>query len=413
MNLLRSSALAAVLAFSSATIALPPAAQAQLAVGISVGFAPPPLPVYVQPAPPGPGYIWTPGYWGWDPVVYDYYWIPGTWVFAPSPGLLWTPAWWGWSDGVYLFHAGYWGPEVGFYGGIVYGFGYDGVGYDGGYWRGRSFYYNSAVNNLAGARFANVYSRPMVVNRRMTASFNGPGGIAARPSQRQLAAATRGGRVAPTAMQVRNMRAAEARPAMRASANRGAPPLAATARPGAFSGRGVVRASEAGGAWRPPAQALARQQQAHNGQARPAGRESLAAQGLNERRGEAGRSPPSGAQQTLGRSEQAARAEHAGRGGNPGRAEHMGRSEGAGRAESARRMQGAEPGRAQERPSYRFGGASEARPQFEERGGPAQGGFERRGGGAPPERAGGPHGGGGHEAAQGGERKREGGPHGG
>ena len=32
-------------------------------VFISVGFAPPALPVYTQPICPGDGYIWTPGYW--------------------------------------------------------------------------------------------------------------------------------------------------------------------------------------------------------------------------------------------------------------------------------------------------------------------------------------------------------------
>ena len=34
-------------------------------VVISVGIAPPVLPVYVQPACPGDGYIWTPGYWAY------------------------------------------------------------------------------------------------------------------------------------------------------------------------------------------------------------------------------------------------------------------------------------------------------------------------------------------------------------
>ena len=28
---------------------------------------------------PGPGYIWTPGYWAYDPAD-GYYWVPGTWV---------------------------------------------------------------------------------------------------------------------------------------------------------------------------------------------------------------------------------------------------------------------------------------------------------------------------------------------
>jgi len=40
----------------------------------------------------------------------------------------------GWRDGGFFFNDGYWGPEVGFYGGINYGFGYFGEGYGGGRW---------------------------------------------------------------------------------------------------------------------------------------------------------------------------------------------------------------------------------------------------------------------------------------
>ena len=100
-------------------LALPFASFAQ--VNISVGIAPPALPVYEQPACPAAGYIWTPGYWAWDQ---DYYWVPGVWVPPPRVGLLWTPAWWGWNNGAYVFNQGYWGPRVGFYGGINYGWGY-------------------------------------------------------------------------------------------------------------------------------------------------------------------------------------------------------------------------------------------------------------------------------------------------
>jgi hypothetical protein len=34
-------------------------------VYISVGFAPPVLPVYEQPPCPEPGWLWTPGYWAY------------------------------------------------------------------------------------------------------------------------------------------------------------------------------------------------------------------------------------------------------------------------------------------------------------------------------------------------------------
>src|SRR5215831_20452030 len=222
MKPLQSAAIALAIAFGSGVAAIPPSAQAYVSVGISVGFAPPPLPIYAQPPIPGPDYIWTPGYWGWDPVVYDYYWIPGTWIVAPAPGLLWTPAWWGWTDGAYLFHAGYWGPQVGFYGGVVYGFGYDGVGYQGGYWQGDRFYYNQAVNNVSGGRVATVFSRPVTINRFSTASFNGPGGVNARATAQQLAA-ERGQRLGPTAMQARNASAAARVPTLRVAVNHGAP----------------------------------------------------------------------------------------------------------------------------------------------------------------------------------------------
>src|SRR5258707_15381659 len=92
------------------------AALAEVSIGVSVRVGPPAIPVYTQPFCPGPNYIWTPGYWAYSPA--GYYWVPGTWVLAPSPGLLWTPGYWGWGGAGYLWHEGYWGPHVGFYGGV-------------------------------------------------------------------------------------------------------------------------------------------------------------------------------------------------------------------------------------------------------------------------------------------------------
>lgn len=143
----------------------PSPAVAQVSIGISVNIAPPILPVYVQPALPAPGYIWTPGYWAWDPVVADYFWVPGAWVTPPRVGLLWTPGYWGWGNGVYFFHTGYWGPRIGFYGGVNYGFGYFGNGYSGGHWIGNSFAYNTAVNHV----------NPAVVNHSYAESVAGQG----------------------------------------------------------------------------------------------------------------------------------------------------------------------------------------------------------------------------------------------
>jgi hypothetical protein len=75
--------------------------------------------------------------------------------------LYWTPPYWAWTDGDYTFYPGFWGPTVGFYGGIDYGFGYAGVGYDGGFWRNNQFVYDSAVNNFGSANIVNAYSRPV------------------------------------------------------------------------------------------------------------------------------------------------------------------------------------------------------------------------------------------------------------
>ena len=43
--------------------------------GIEANQPPPPLPVYAQPACPGDGYLWTPGYWNYASA--GYYWVPG------------------------------------------------------------------------------------------------------------------------------------------------------------------------------------------------------------------------------------------------------------------------------------------------------------------------------------------------
>ena len=154
--------------------------SANAGVFISVGFAPPPLPVYEQPPCPEPGLMWTPGYWAYGDD--GYYWVPGTWVPAPEPGYLWTPPYWGWENGLYLFHRGYWGPHVGYYGGVNYGFGYGGIGFVGGEWRGGHFAYNTAVMHLGfhgGMTFFDRgrVDRGYVARDSRIAYSGGPGGI--------------------------------------------------------------------------------------------------------------------------------------------------------------------------------------------------------------------------------------------
>ena len=238
------------LIFGMLMISFSVAAFAQIGIGISVSFGPPPLPVYEQPVCPGSGYLWTPGYWGWSDDD-GYYWVPGTWVTAPEPGLLWTPGYWGWNDGAYVWNDGYWGPEVGFYGGIDYGFGYTGQGFYGGEWRGGSFYYNSAVMNVRGAHITNVYEKTVVVNNNHVSYNGGQGGVAARPSpqQEQYAHAHH---TEPLPAQRQQAKEASQNRAFFASQNHGRPAIAATAKPGDFKTH-VVAARAAGGAYHPPA----------------------------------------------------------------------------------------------------------------------------------------------------------------
>ncbi|MGB7888025.1 MAG: hypothetical protein WBL55_16795, partial [Xanthobacteraceae bacterium] len=216
----------------------------------NIATAPPELPVYEQPPIPAPGYIWAPGYWRFGSE--GYFWVPGTWVLPPMVGTLWTPGYWGWREGVYVWNAGYWGLHVGFYGGINYGFGYGGVGYEGGRWNNGVFAYNRTINNFGGVRITNVYSQTVVVHNEVRVSFNGgSGGISARPTPEEEVAAHEQ-HVPPTAAQTQHQQAASSNQALLASENHGQPAIAATAKPGEFSGSGVVAAKEANlGAVRP------------------------------------------------------------------------------------------------------------------------------------------------------------------
>lgn len=53
----------------------------------------PPRPVYERRiAPPGAGYVWTPGYHRWNGRAYE--WYGGRWVLPPRPRAVWVPAHW-------------------------------------------------------------------------------------------------------------------------------------------------------------------------------------------------------------------------------------------------------------------------------------------------------------------------------
>jgi len=210
--------------------------QARAGVFISVGFAPPALPVYVQPPLPAPGFIWTPGYWAYGDA--GYYWVPGVWVHPPSVGLLWTPGYWGFAGGVYGWNAGYWGPHVGFYGGVNYGFGYGGVGFVGGEWRGGVFAYNSAVANFGSVHVTNVYENRTIVEQNTIVnanhvSFNGGSGISAHPSPMEMQAEHED-HIQPTPNQMRHQNFAAQDRSQLASVNNGHPTTMAASNIGSY-----------------------------------------------------------------------------------------------------------------------------------------------------------------------------------
>jgi WXXGXW repeat (2 copies) len=199
-------------------------------IGISISLAPPELPTYEQPLCPGDGYLWIPGYWAYADADTGYYWVPGAWVMAPEPNFLWTPGYWGWGGNGYAFNEGYWGLHVGFYGGVSYGYGYFGEGYEGGRWQDGHFFYNRSVNNVNITNIHNVYNTTIVHNNENRVSYNGgTGGIERRPTA-QEESFSHERHVPPVAAQNEHAQAARANPEQRASVIHGSP-VAAAARP--------------------------------------------------------------------------------------------------------------------------------------------------------------------------------------
>jgi len=219
-----------------------PPASAQVSIGASLNFGsvwvnigPPPLPYYAPPPPPQPNYAFMPGYWAWGPG--GYYWVPGTWVAAYQPGYYWTPGYWGYDGYSYGWNPGYWGTQVGYYGGINYGGGYYGNGYSGGRWQGRNWQYNSAVYPV-NRRWSN-YNNYVYANRNGVSnysagttrySYNGRGGIQARPSAGQVAFA-RQSHVAFTPAQREHVQVAASNRNFYSSVNHGRPAQVTAARP--------------------------------------------------------------------------------------------------------------------------------------------------------------------------------------
>ena len=209
-----------------------------------VSVAPPPLPSYEQPAIPAQGYIWVPGFWAWRKSVPDYFWVPGTWVQPPQPGLLWTPPYWSRVDGGYAFHSGYWATEVGFYGGIAYGYGYNSSGYHGGRWEEGVFSYNRAANNLGSLDIKNAYDSAVAsdINANGVSFNGGRKGTEAKATKQQEALAN-GEHVGATAEQQKHFELAAMDRSLYSKLNNAKPPVAATSHAGVLEGAEITHSS--------------------------------------------------------------------------------------------------------------------------------------------------------------------------
>ena len=199
---------------------------------VRASIAPPPLPTYAQPRCPEEGFQWIPGYWHYGPM--GYYWVPGTWVEPPQAGLLWTPGYWDFVSRIYAFNAGYWGAHVGFYGGVNYGHGYSGSGFDGGRWEGSVFFYNTAVVHIDWAQVHHTYSETRVAGSKSSqVSYNGgPDGLRVKATRQELEVAQEP-HFTPNPEQQLHAEAAAHDPALAVQRNGGhpAPAMVAAARP--------------------------------------------------------------------------------------------------------------------------------------------------------------------------------------
>lgn len=73
---------------------------------VVVTRTPPALRVETETVAPGPGYVWTRGYWRW--TGRDYVWVSGTWVSRPRPAAVWVQGQWIRSGGGWVYVSGHW-----------------------------------------------------------------------------------------------------------------------------------------------------------------------------------------------------------------------------------------------------------------------------------------------------------------
>jgi hypothetical protein len=136
------------------------------------------------------------------------------------------------------------GTQVGFYGGINYGFGYFGNGYDGGRWDNGHFFYNQSYSQVNVSINRNVYNTRVENTTINRVSFNGGSGGVQLGATAQKESFANERHMAPVAAQTEHVQSARANAELRASANNGKPPIAATAKAGAFKESGAVAAKK-------------------------------------------------------------------------------------------------------------------------------------------------------------------------
>ena len=71
-----------------------------------VRTAPPPPRYAVVGVAPGPGYVWTNGFWDWRGS--RWVWVEGRWMRAPRPHAVWVAPEWRQEGRRWRYHRGYW-----------------------------------------------------------------------------------------------------------------------------------------------------------------------------------------------------------------------------------------------------------------------------------------------------------------
>ena len=74
--------------------------------GYYVRVGPPPARYGVLGVAPGPGYVWTDGYWDWRGN--NWFWVGGRWTRPPRARAVWVAPEWRREGRGWRMHRGYW-----------------------------------------------------------------------------------------------------------------------------------------------------------------------------------------------------------------------------------------------------------------------------------------------------------------